>query len=149
MNRKHNIVHLLPPHRLGQKRSALAIGLVTLALVALTTVATMLFGAPVVRAASLTTQDEYAFLIDNPEMILVSHYPAGSETGFLAANPEMILVRHYPAGSETAFLAANPEMILVPHYPAGSEAALLIANPELTVTHMYYGFNARTASGLQ
>jgi len=140
-------MHLLRPHRQGQKGSGLAIGLV--ALVALTMVTTMSFGAPVVKAASPATQDEYAFLIDNPEMILVSHYPAGSETGFLAANPEMILVRHYPARSETAFLASNPEMILVPHYPAGSETALLIANPELTVAHMYYGFNARIVSDLQ
>ena len=127
MNRKSNIMHLLPPHRLGRERPALAIGLVTLTLVALTMVATMSFGAPVVKAASPATQDEYALLIDNPEMILVSHYPAGSET---------------------AFLADNPEMILVSHYPAGSEAALLVANPELIVAHMYYSFEAQATSGL-
>lgn len=50
---------------------------------------------------------------------------------------------------EYALLIDNPEMILVRHYPAGSETALLVANPELIVVHMYYGFNARTASGLQ
>jgi hypothetical protein len=143
------MIHLLAPHRLGQKRPALVIGLVMLTLVALAMVATMSFGAPVVKAVSPAIQDEYALLIDNPEMILISHYPAGSETAFLAANPEMMLVSHYPAGSETAFLADNPEMILVPHYPAGSETALLVANPELIVAHMYYGFNARTVSGLQ
>jgi hypothetical protein len=148
MNHKRNILHLLPPHRLGQKMPALVIGLSTL-LVALTVVATMSSTVPVAKAMSPITRDEYAFLIDNPEMILVSHYPAGSETAFLVSNPEMILVRHYPAGSETAFLAANPEMILVSHYPAGSESALLVANPELIAAHAYYGFNARTASGLQ
>ena len=128
MNHKSNMIHLLAPHRLGQKRPALVIGPVMLTLVALAMVATMSFGAPVVKAVSPAIQDEYALLIDNPEMILISHYPAGSET---------------------AFLADNPEMILVSHYPAGSEAALLVANPELIVAHMYYGFNARTASGLQ
>jgi hypothetical protein len=148
MYHKRNTLHLLVRHRLGQKMSALTIGLSTL-VVALIAVVIISSTAPVAEAMSPIPRDEYVFLIDTPEMILVPHYPAGSETAFLVSNPEMILVPHYPAGSETAFLAANPEMILVPHYPAGSETALLVANPELIVAHMYYGFNARTASSLQ
>jgi hypothetical protein len=147
MNDKRNILQMFLPRRLGRKTWALAIGLSTL-VVALITFAAISSPVPVAKAMSPMPREEYYFLVDNPEMMLVPHYPTGSEAAFLAANPEMMLVPHYPAGSETAFLAANPEMMLVPHYPVGSESALLVANPELIVDHIYSSLNTRTALGL-
>jgi hypothetical protein len=120
MNHKRNILQMLLPHRLGRKMFALAVGLSTL-VVALATFATISSPVPVAEAMSPITREEYYFLVDNPEMLLVPHYPAGSEA---------------------AFLAANPEMLLVPHYPVGSESALLVANPELIVAHIYNSLNA-------
>ena len=137
MNHKRNILNLLPPQGKGQKTFALGAHLSALGLVAVMARAALSFGAPVAKAAYPAIQDEYSFLVDNPEMIAVPHYPAGSDAAFLVANPEMILVAHEVSGSETAFLAANPEMMLVPHYPTGSETAALVANPELIVARSY------------
>lgn len=137
MNHKSNISNLLPPKGRVQKTLALGVGLSALGLVAVMALAAMSFGAPAAKAASPAIQDEYSFLVDDPEMIVVPHYAAGSDAAFLVANPEMMLVPHDAAGSETAFLAANPEMMLVPHYAIGSETASLVANPELIVARSY------------